>query len=167
MVNLKCACCPQNFLLRHLLWLQMVSMLRCTHLCCRNCAREYFTVQVRDKTIVDATCPFCAEPSTLTDDAELATEYFNHLDILLKNLVDSKHHEMFQRKLRDWTLAKTPNFKWCSKVCSKCSQPTAYTFDDNATLNLFCMFYLCIYGKMRRSFRLFTLNAAVVVLMGH
>lgn len=91
-------------------------MIHCTHLCCRNCAREYFTVQVRDKTIVDATCPFCAEPSVLTDDSELATDYFNHLDILLKNLLDSKHHEMFQRKLRDWTLAKTPNFKWCSKV---------------------------------------------------
>ncbi|ODM93807.1 E3 ubiquitin-protein ligase RNF31, partial [Orchesella cincta] len=97
---------------------EMVSMLRCTHLCCRTCARDYFTVQVRDKTIVDATCPFCAEPSTLSDDAELATEYFNHLDILLKNLLDSKQHEMFQRKLRDWTLAKTPNFKWCSKCSS-------------------------------------------------
>lgn len=94
----------------------MVSMLRCTHVCCHTCAKEYFTVQVRDKTIVDATCPFCSEPTHLTDDTEAATDYFNHLDILLKSILEPRYHEMFQRKLRDWALAKTPNFKWCSKV---------------------------------------------------
>ena len=75
-------------------------------------------VQIRDHGILDATCPFCKEPSNLIEDPDTAAEYFNHLDIMLKNILDDKHHEMFQRKLRDWALSKTPNFKWCSKCSS-------------------------------------------------
>ena len=43
-------------------------------------------------------------------------EYFNHLDILLKGIVDEETHELFQRKLRDLTLMSDPNFRWCNKV---------------------------------------------------
>lgn len=38
------------------------------------------------------------------------------MDILLKNILDTETHELFQRKLRDWTLMKDPNFRWCNKV---------------------------------------------------
>ena len=97
----------------------MVSMLHCTHRCCRGCAQNYFSTQIRDRTIVDAVCPFCSEPANLADDEELAMDYFTHLDILLKGIVPLDIHELFQRKLRDRTLAKDPNFKWCNKVKRK------------------------------------------------
>lgn len=45
-------------------------------------------------------------------------EYFSNLDILLKNILDEKVHELFQSKLRDRTLIQDPNFKWCIQVCS-------------------------------------------------
>ena len=75
-------------------------------------------VQIRDHPIINLTCPFCKEPSNLNDDPEFTatTDYFSQLDIVLKDLLSERYHEMFQRKLRDWTLAKVPNFKWCSKV---------------------------------------------------
>lgn len=44
-------------------------------------------------------------------------EYFSNLDILLKNILDEKVHELFQSKLRDRTLIQDPNFKWCIQVC--------------------------------------------------
>lgn len=52
----------------------------------------------------------------LSDPQEIANEYLNNMDILLKTILDSETHELFQRKLRDWTLMKDPNFRWCNKV---------------------------------------------------
>ncbi len=56
-------------------------MLSCDHLCCRECAKNYFTVCIRDKTIADASCPFCSEPKGLGDDQneDKASEYFAKL----------------------------------------------------------------------------------------
>ncbi|XP_013168276.1 PREDICTED: uncharacterized protein LOC106118237 isoform X2 [Papilio xuthus] len=97
---------------------EMVSMLRCTHRCCRECARHYFTVQITERSIADCVCPYCKEPEleNLPEDAWL--EYFAHLDILLKTLLNTDIHELFQRKLRDRTLARDPNFKWCVECSS-------------------------------------------------
>ncbi|XP_076048722.1 uncharacterized protein LOC143029731 [Oratosquilla oratoria] len=96
---------------------KMVSMLHCIHRCCHDCAKTYFTFQIKTKNIREVRCPFCSEPD-LDASEEIATEYFNNLDILLKNILDSGTHELFQRKLRDWTLMKDPNFRWCNKCSS-------------------------------------------------
>ena len=37
----------------------------CEHVCCEACAVNYFTATVRERPLVDATCPFCQEPSDL------------------------------------------------------------------------------------------------------
>ncbi|XP_037297749.1 E3 ubiquitin-protein ligase lubel isoform X2 [Manduca sexta] len=97
---------------------EMVSMLRCTHRCCRECARHYFTVQITERSIADCVCPYCKVPDleNLPEDAWL--EYFAHLDILLKTLLGTEVHELFQRKLRDRTLARDPNFRWCMECAS-------------------------------------------------
>ncbi|XP_064112922.1 E3 ubiquitin-protein ligase lubel-like isoform X15 [Macrobrachium nipponense] len=96
---------------------KMVSMLQCTHRCCRECAKTYFTFQIKTKNIRDLRCPFCNEPD-LDACEEIANEYLNNMDILLKNIIDEETHELFQRKLRDWTLMKDPNFRWCNKCSS-------------------------------------------------
>ncbi|XP_075992498.1 linear Ubiquitin E3 ligase isoform X2 [Anticarsia gemmatalis] len=97
---------------------EMVSMLRCTHRCCRECAHLYFTVQITERSIADCVCPYCKLPEleSLPEDAWL--EYFAHLDILLKTLLETDVHELFQRKLRDRTLARDPNFRWCMECSS-------------------------------------------------
>ncbi|KDR18370.1 RING finger protein 31 [Zootermopsis nevadensis] len=95
---------------------QMVSMLKCTHCCCKECAKNYYTIQITDRNINDAVCPFCKEPEMQNDDEAL--EYFSNLDILLKSFLDPAVHELFQRKLRDRTLMQDPNFKWCVKCSS-------------------------------------------------
>ncbi|XP_071448672.1 uncharacterized protein LUBEL [Hetaerina americana] len=103
---------------------QMVSMLTCVHRCCQDCARLYFTVQIRDRSIEDAVCPFCKEPKfpkRSKDDSDIeeaAVHYYSNLDILLKAILDPKDHELFHRKLRDRTLANEANFKWCTKCSS-------------------------------------------------
>lgn len=96
----------------------MVSMLRCTHRCCDDCAKNYFTIQISDRSIVDAVCPFCKEPELRDADEDEVLEYFSILDIQLKSLLDPPIHELFQRKLRDRTLMQDPNFKWCVQVRS-------------------------------------------------
>ncbi|XP_047495695.1 E3 ubiquitin-protein ligase lubel-like isoform X9 [Penaeus chinensis] len=96
---------------------KMVSMLQCTHRCCCECAKTYYTFQIKTKNIRDLRCPFCNEPD-LDACEEIANEYLNNMDILLKTILDSETHELFQRKLRDWTLMKDPNFRWCNKCSS-------------------------------------------------
>jgi E3 ubiquitin-protein ligase RNF31 len=36
--------------------------------------------------------------------------------LFVKDTLEKDTHDLFQRKLRDRTLMKDPNFKWCYKV---------------------------------------------------
>ncbi|XP_068140616.1 E3 ubiquitin-protein ligase lubel isoform X2 [Drosophila tropicalis] len=99
---------------------QIVSMLKCTHKCCKQCAKTYFTVQITDRSINDCNCPYCKLPE-LSNEAEHEDEhleYFSNLDIFLKSILDNDVHELFQRKLRDRSLLQDPNFKWCIQCSS-------------------------------------------------
>lgn len=91
-------------------------MLKCIHRCCNECAKNYFTIQISDRNITDAVCPFCKEPNLKDANEDEVLEYFSNLDIQLKTLLDPPIHELFQRKLRDRTLMQDPNFKWCIQV---------------------------------------------------
>lgn len=92
-------------------------MLKCVHRCCRECSKNYFTVQITDKNIMDCTCPFCKLPEVNAETSEdELLDYFGNLDILLKGILEPEVHELFQRKLRDRTLMLDPNFKWCVQV---------------------------------------------------
>ncbi|XP_047352494.1 E3 ubiquitin-protein ligase lubel isoform X3 [Vespa velutina] len=97
---------------------QMISLLKCTHRCCNECAKNYFTIQISDRNIIDAVCPFCKEPNLRDANEDDVLEYFSNLDIQLKSLLDPPIHELFQRKLRDRTLMQDPNFKWCIQCSS-------------------------------------------------
>ncbi|XP_043482698.1 E3 ubiquitin-protein ligase lubel isoform X2 [Leptopilina heterotoma] len=97
---------------------EMVSMLKCTHRCCNDCAKNYFTIQISDRSITDAVCPYCKEPDLINATEDEILEYFSILDIQLKSFLDPPIHELFQRKLRDRTLMKDPNFKWCVQCSS-------------------------------------------------
>lgn len=93
-------------------------MLKCTHRCCQECAKNYFTVQITDRSIMDCTCPFCKQPELTSSNfnEDDISDYFGNLDILLKGILDETVHELFQRKLRDRTLMQDPHFKWCVQV---------------------------------------------------
>jgi E3 ubiquitin-protein ligase RNF31 len=97
---------------------EVVEMANCNHKCCKDCAKNYFTIAIKDKSIAEAACPFCQEPKGLNNDEneDKAAEYFAKLDVLLKGIIEEEVHDLFQRKLRDRTLMKDPNFKWCYKV---------------------------------------------------
>lgn len=47
----------------------------------------------------------------------------------IRGIVDRETHDLFQRKLRDRTLMKEPNFRWCSHV--------SYLLLVLSTVNLF------------------------------
>lgn len=93
-------------------------MLKCVHRCCRECAKNYFTVQITDRNIMDCSCPFCKMPDLTSAEVseDEVSDYFGNLDILLKGILEPEVHELFQRKLRDRTLMQEPNFKWCVQV---------------------------------------------------
>lgn len=109
----ECELCTGRFAMS-----QMVSMLKCVHRCCNDCAKNYFTIQISDRNITDAVCPFCKEPNLKDAGEDEVLEYFSNLDIQLKTLLDPPIHELFQRKLRDRTLMQDPNFKWCIQCSS-------------------------------------------------
>ncbi|XP_051169969.1 E3 ubiquitin-protein ligase lubel isoform X2 [Leptopilina boulardi] len=97
---------------------EMISMLKCTHRCCTDCAKNYFTIQISDRSITDAVCPYCKQPDLINATEDEILEYFSILDIQLKSFLDPPIHELFQRKLRDRTLMQDPNFKWCVQCSS-------------------------------------------------
>ncbi|XP_067211070.1 E3 ubiquitin-protein ligase lubel isoform X8 [Linepithema humile] len=109
----ECELCTGRFAMS-----QMVSMLKCVHRCCNDCAKNYFTIQISDRNITDAVCPYCKEPNLKDATEDDVLEYFSNLDIQLKTLLDPPIHELFQRKLRDRTLMQDPNFKWCIQCSS-------------------------------------------------
>lgn len=109
----ECELCTGRFAMS-----QIVSMLKCIHRCCNECAKNYFTIQISDRNITDAVCPFCKEPNLKDANEDEVLEYFSNLDIQLKTLLDPPIHELFQRKLRDRTLMQDPNFKWCIQCSS-------------------------------------------------
>lgn len=88
----------------------MVSMLRCTHRCCRECARYYFMTQITERSIADCVCPFCKEPEleNLPEDAWL--DYFANMDILLKTLLETETHELFQRKVNSYYILNSVKY---------------------------------------------------------
>ncbi|XP_021700691.1 uncharacterized protein LOC5572927 isoform X11 [Aedes aegypti] len=94
---------------------EIISLLKCTHTCCLDCAKVYFTEEIMHRSITNCNCPYCKEPDLNSADVteDDVVEYFSNLDILLKNIVDAEVHDLFQRKLRDRTLMQDPNFKWC------------------------------------------------------
>ena len=94
----------------------VIKMTHCEHSCCKDCAKNFFTIVITDQNISQAVCPFCREPANLADDDEVALDYYAKLDQILKDILDKDTHDLFQRKLRDRTLMKDPNFKWCYKV---------------------------------------------------
>ena len=88
----------------------------------RCCTAPDVVADARGPTLVRKSFHYGRAVSTqvpdLTDE-DVAWDYFNHLDILLKNILLTDIHELFQRKLRDRTLTKDPNFRWCNKVSPK------------------------------------------------
>ena len=50
---------------------------------------------------------------------QVALDYYAKLDQILKDILEKDTHDLFQRKLRDRTLMKDPNFKWCYKVSKR------------------------------------------------
>ncbi|XP_076228824.1 linear Ubiquitin E3 ligase isoform X2 [Nomia melanderi] len=109
----ECELCTGRFAMS-----EMISMLKCVHRCCNECAKNYFTIQISDRNITDAVCPYCKEPNLKDAGEDEILEYFSNLDIQLKTLLDPPIHELFQRKLRDRTLMQDPNFKWCIQCSS-------------------------------------------------
>ena len=58
----------------------------------------------------------CTFTDSLFQSEEIASDYFSHLDIMLKTLVPPEIHSLFHKKLFERAMMKDPNFKWCPKV---------------------------------------------------
>ncbi|KAI8479486.1 CD40 signaling pathway [Branchiostoma belcheri] len=96
---------------------KLLVLTHCSCEVCVSCMKQYFTITIRDKNIKDMVCPVCSQPD-LDDDEDAESEFFNLLDIMLKSILEAPVHGLFQQKLRDRTLMKLPNFRWCSQCSS-------------------------------------------------
>lgn len=96
-------------------------MLHCTHSACRTCMCQYFTQKIREEleqrpVII---CPFCVEPSFDPNNDAVDEQIFNYLaliDPFVRYLVEVDVYQLFQRKVRDYTLGRDSNFMWCALV---------------------------------------------------
>ena len=98
------------------LFIQMITFLSCQDKICMDCVRDYLTTRIKEMQIHQIVCPVCGLPD-INDEAAAAV-YLNNLDIMIRALVDSETHDLFQKKLRDRVLSKEANFRWCAHCSS-------------------------------------------------
>ncbi|GAB6019242.1 hypothetical protein CHUAL_000846 [Chamberlinius hualienensis] len=91
---------------------KMESMYYCEHSCCILCTKQYFTIQVREKNLVDIVCPVCSLPAI--GETIMLQDYFARIDSQFKRIVDADVYELLQTKLRDHSLKNDPEFFWCN-----------------------------------------------------
>lgn len=63
---------------------QMVALLQCPHVACRECLQTYFTIQIREHNISELRCPFCREPDLA--DEKIEQNYFSNMSVLVSFL---------------------------------------------------------------------------------
>lgn len=98
---------------------KMFVMVNCEHICCMGCAKQHFSVQIKENSINDCVCPFCQEPKWDSVDSNVdINTYFQVLDPLLRELLDDDVYNVFQKKLTERTLMSDPSFKWCTNCSS-------------------------------------------------
>ncbi|KAK3603441.1 hypothetical protein CHS0354_009421 [Potamilus streckersoni] len=106
---------------------------------CRDCLKQNFEVGIRERHVRNWTCPLCSQPDL---ENETAANYFEFLQLMLRNLVELEVMELFDTKLRDWHLMKSENFRWCAHcangfiweagerrldmVCQYCNKKTCF-----------------------------------------
>ncbi|XP_072900047.1 uncharacterized protein [Hemitrygon akajei] len=106
----ECRICSE-----HVIFSKVVTMTHCNCSFCENCFKKYFSLVIKEQSIVNVVCPICRTPDLQSHHLqENITEYFSFLDIQIRHYLDEKTHELFQKKLRDRTLMEMPNFRWCA-----------------------------------------------------
>ncbi|XP_072007703.1 E3 ubiquitin-protein ligase RNF31-like [Engystomops pustulosus] len=103
----ECQICCEKFSFS-----KFVHMTHCSCSFCKNCFTQHFSSVIKEKSIFHVKCPICKKPDL--ENKEESMEFFNYLDIQIKQNLDQGTHELFQCKLRDRALMKMPNFRWCS-----------------------------------------------------
>nr|XP_046917921.1 E3 ubiquitin-protein ligase lubel-like [Dermatophagoides farinae] len=118
----------------------IVVMIACTHYACRDCMKNYLTIQIRERQRLVITCPFCNEPDISADQDEQVFEYLAIFDPFIRHIIDADIYELFQRKMRDRALMRDPNFMWCVKCSSGfiVPNPKALTVICPDCRNAFC-----------------------------
>ncbi|XP_072169419.1 uncharacterized protein [Diadema setosum] len=103
----ECALCtadlPRN---------KLMTLIHCQCMLCSECVTQHFEIIARDKSIMKGRCPACDQPDL--DDPAVAADYFQFLDMLLRDMLSEEVLALFQRKLRDWNLMQDPYFCWCA-----------------------------------------------------
>ncbi|XP_033625878.1 E3 ubiquitin-protein ligase RNF31-like [Asterias rubens] len=90
------------------------TLINCQCTICLECLQNHFTVVVRDRNILNATCPACDMPDLREGEVDAMSDYFGFLDMLLKGFLDEATYGLFQNKLLMWNLMKQDDFRWCS-----------------------------------------------------
>lgn len=134
----ECMICTEKFPRSKITCLSACGDNECRY--CLSCLEQHLTICVNDKNFRDIVCPVCSKPEYGSDE-ETKTNFINHVDAILRNMPNSRVHEIFQQKLRDFTLMRLPNFRWCSH-CSGGFQFDAV--DDNIKMLCpFCRKHTC------------------------
>lgn len=91
-------------------------MITCVHYACRDCMKQYLTVQIRERQRLVITCPFCDQPDINPEQDEQVFEYLSMFDPFVRHIIDADVYELYQRKVCDRALMRDPNFNWCIQV---------------------------------------------------
>uniref|UniRef100_F7A9G9 Zinc finger protein n=1 Tax=Ciona intestinalis TaxID=7719 RepID=F7A9G9_CIOIN len=137
----ECKICFKNFPKSKIECMPTCTDIECKY--CRGCLHEYLRHKINEtpRYVRHIVCPVCLQPD-MDEDGESVENYLNHLDALIRRGLDDATYQLFQKKLRDQTLMKMPNFRWCAHcvngflyeqqennlkmVCSACGKATCY-----------------------------------------
>ncbi|XP_065192911.1 transcription factor 20-like isoform X2 [Sycon ciliatum] len=82
---------------------------------CSDCLREYYKVCILEYNLIRFVCPVCLMPNVLqmAEDVTYLQDYLGCLDIFLRNLLPIDQHDLFHKKLADFTMHRSSDFRWC------------------------------------------------------
>ncbi|XP_033122782.1 E3 ubiquitin-protein ligase RNF31-like [Anneissia japonica] len=111
-LNKDCSVCFMDFPMSRLLQSPFCQQ---GHQCliCKECFKGHFTVCIKDRNILDASCPSCDLPKLMQITEAEVSQYFAMIDVMLRSVLDKDVYDLLHRKLRDLQLFKDDRFRWC------------------------------------------------------
>ncbi|XP_071958434.1 uncharacterized protein [Antedon mediterranea] len=83
-------------------------------LVCKECLGTHFTICIKEKNIIDASCPSCDLPKLKEMGKADLANYFATIDPMLRSLLKPDVFDLLHQKLRDRILMEDERFRWCS-----------------------------------------------------
>ena len=101
---------------------QMVTMLHCQCMVCKECFHYHYSMMAHERNIAHFNCLVCSQPDLAATSID-KDDYLMLFAVLLKEHVSREDYQLFQKKAIEFSLQQDPTFRWCTHVSVHAQEP--------------------------------------------